>query len=136
MPQTHKYPFLADLLSTLELEGFPMGIGKHLQIQQLIRVIPEDMPVEAWKSHLSPLFARSEAEQQHFGEMFDQVLERWKKLEQPTPEVPEDNPARRWQRVLYGVIGLLLMLGGYLLYQYLFPQNPCSELRETLGING
>ncbi len=136
MLQTHKYPFLADLLSTLEWEGFPMGVGKHLQVQQLVRVIPEDLPVEAWKSHLSPLFVRSEAEQQHFGEIFDQVYERWKKLEQPAGGVQPQHPANLWQRMLYGILGLLLTLWGYLLYQSLFPKNPCPELQKTVSISG
>ena len=38
---TLKYQLLADLLATLEAEEFPIGVGKHLELQQLYSMLPE-----------------------------------------------------------------------------------------------
>ena len=58
-PQSIKYQLIADLLSSLEAEGFRYGIGKHLELQQLISKLPEDIPPEELSTILCPIFANT-----------------------------------------------------------------------------
>jgi len=134
MPHTHTYPFLADLLSTLEQEGFPMGTSKHLQVQELVRLIPDELPLQDWRSYLSPLFARSEAEQQHFQEVFTRVLARWQRREEPTKT--KIDPGTNWKLIGGITLGVLLLLGLFFIWNSLFPPSSCPNIPDSLVIQG
>ncbi len=109
------YRFLSDLLDALAADGFPMGTGKHLQVQELLSKLPEDLPLASYKTILAPLFATNRQDQERFYELFDNALRReealQKKLEETTPTpVPEEvKQVRRWRDV---VLGLLIALAG------------------------
>ncbi len=108
MPNTFKYQLLAVLLDRLETEGYPLGTGKYLQIQQLMQQLPDDLPREEWGYVLAPLFARTEQEQKDFYELFEQCLK------QVTPEKPERKAIKKKgpQKTSFSkwVIGVALLL--------------------------
>ena len=118
-PQSFKYQLLSDLLATLEAEEFPIGIGKHLDLQQLISKFPEDIDPLEMKTLLCPLFAKSKQDQAYFYELFDQSLARVKaKTWQPKDKsnfTTEDqtNPWEKWIKL---VAGLLLLTIAALIY--------------------
>jgi len=76
--QNLKYQLLADLLATLEAEEFPIGVGKHLELQQLYSMLPEEIAVEDMKTLLAPIFAKNKQDQEFFYDIFDQSLSRVK----------------------------------------------------------
>ena len=60
------YPILADLLSRLRADGFEIGVGTHLQVQELLNRLPDRYTEEELGSFLCPLFARNPAQQERF----------------------------------------------------------------------
>ena len=58
------YHITAEFLSTLRAEGRTVGIGKHLQIQTLLKQLPDEADAEALKLALVPLIAQSPQEQE------------------------------------------------------------------------
>lgn len=109
--QNLKYQLLADLLATLEAEEFPIGIGKHLELQQLYSMLPEDIVAEEMKTLLAPIFAKNKQDQEFFYDVFDQSLRRvksktWQPKNQPPPSIlPKKS---KWE-VLTRLLGILLL---------------------------
>ncbi len=140
MADTLKYHLLSDLVSALETDGFEIGTGKHLQVQELLRKLPDDIPLEELKTLLSPVFCTNRQEQERFYELFEQSLNRILRIAQaPAEEViePVDPVARntiRWRNVLLGLIVLFSGWAGYILEFNLFnwTQNPTFLLLALL----
>ncbi len=140
MADTLNYHLLSDLVSALETDGFEIGTGKHLQVQELLRKLPDDIPLEELKTLLSPVFCTNRQEQERFYELFEQSLNRILRIAQaPAEEViePVDPVARntmRWRNVLLGLIVLFSGWAGYILEFNLFnwTQNPTLLLLALL----
>ncbi len=63
------------LLTAWETNGKTIGVGKHLQIRQLLQAMPAELPPEHLKTLLAPLLAENRQEQFEFYQLFDQVLQ-------------------------------------------------------------
>ncbi len=109
---TLKYQLLADLLATLEAEEFPIGVGKHLELQQLYSMLPEDIKPEEMKTLLAPIFAKNKQDQEFFYDVFDQSLKHieaktWEPKDQPiTPILPPKSKSE----IITRLLGLTLLL--------------------------
>ncbi|MCO6488857.1 MAG: hypothetical protein J5I98_10590, partial [Phaeodactylibacter sp.] len=122
MPAQLKYRLLAGLLRELrEREGYPLAPDKLLQVQELMRRLPADVPPERLRSLLAPLFATEPKQQQRFYELFDQCLAEARAVfaeeeeEQPagTAEQAEAQKGEtRWRRLLLAFPPLLALLAG------------------------
>lgn len=128
------YHLLAELTTALEADGYDMGTGKQLQVQELLRRLPEDTPPERLASLLCPLFARNRQEQEQFYELFRQCLTRTKDLiaaaAAPSVTAVYKYEARVWRNLLLVMTGLFSILGGYLLDVEVFQpwRNPTIGL--------
>ncbi|MFK8005480.1 MAG: FISUMP domain-containing protein [Saprospiraceae bacterium] len=125
--QNLKYQLLADLLATLESEEFPIGVGKHLELQQLYSMLPEEISAEEMKTLLAPIFAKNKQDQEFFYDIFDQSLDRvksktWKPKDQPTtPILP---PKSKWE-IITRVLGLtLIIMAAFLAYLRISGDEP------------
>ena len=108
-----KYHLLAELITALKANGFAIGTGQHLKIQQLLSQLPEDMDTEGLALHLCPLFAQSPKQQDIFHDAFKTALQNTEAYYQaitpkPTP-VSEQQEERRWQW-LFALLGLALLV--------------------------
>jgi len=65
---------LVELLDTLQTVGYPLGPGKLMQVEELMRQLPPDTPPEALRTLLAPLFASNPEAQRQFYGLFDQCL--------------------------------------------------------------
>lgn len=99
--QTLKYQLLAELLRSLEVEGFEFGTDKYLQLQDLLGKLP-DVPIEELKHIFAPVICTNEKEQILFYTIFDQSLERVKAVHEPIKkiEVTEDESKKWWKWIL------------------------------------
>jgi len=71
MPNTEIYQLLSHLMTALQSNGFRIGTGQQLRLQQLMEKLPNDIPLEQLKYRLAPIFAKSKEEQQLFYELFE-----------------------------------------------------------------
>ncbi|MCB0598881.1 MAG: hypothetical protein KDD28_32720, partial [Phaeodactylibacter sp.] len=125
MPNHLHYQLLTELLTALRADGYPMGTGKHLQLQELLRKLPEDSPPERLKTLLAPIFSTNKQEQAYFYELFDKAWARVQaaqRQEQKQPAPPDK--AARWLNALLGILAVLAIFLAATLKQYLFPLNP------------
>ena len=113
MPQF--FPLLNELLIRLEAEGFEIGIGKHIQLQELLKHLPEDLEPEDLRPFLSPLFAQNAAQQQRFGILFKEAVEAAHAL-RDVPQNPESQPLVNpkkpefWRWLVGIALGLAVLL--------------------------
>ena len=125
MPNHLHYQLLTELLTALRADGYAMDTGKHLQLQELLRKLPEDSPPERMKTLLAPIFATNKQEQAYFYERFDQAWARVQAAQQRPQEQPAPpDKAARWLNALLGVLAVLSIFLAATLKQYLFPLNP------------
>jgi hypothetical protein len=110
----------ADLLGALQAKGYPLGPGKLMQVEELLRQLPPDTAPGALRTLLSPLLASSPEEQQAFYELFDNILAGLSAMEDTgggegpkrpePPDIPKGpDPETRWRRYL---LATLLVLAG------------------------
>ncbi|MCB0580416.1 MAG: WG repeat-containing protein [Phaeodactylibacter sp.] len=132
MPTHLHYQLLTELLAALRADGYPMGTGKHLQLQELLRRIPEDTPPERLRTLLAPIFATSKQEQAYFYEVFEKSWARVQAV-QLRPEAPPPPPdkAARWRYALIGTLAALAVFLAFLFRQYLFPLETVRLAPET-----
>jgi len=71
---------LVELLDALQTAGYPLGPGKLMQVEELMRQLPPDTPPEALRTLLAPLFASNPEAQTRFYELFDQRLSAVQKM--------------------------------------------------------
>lgn len=128
MPINTKYHLLANLLSTLEADGFVLGTGKQLQVQELLRKLPDDLELESLKTILCPIFATSRQEQDRFYELFDHSLRRVRAMEElrKQPKVKVKKDVELWRNIILALFVILAGWAGYILELGLFQwwQNP------------
>lgn len=128
-PPNLKYALLAELLRTLEAEGFAFGVDKHLQLQQLLSQLPEDFSTEQLKQSLAPAIATNPQEQDFFYLLFDQAWERVQAVNN-TEIVAANKPKESADRWILPTIGLLVLLSLPLLWLILNP--PVEEVPERI----
>ncbi len=134
MSQVLKHILMSELASALEAEGYNLGTGQYLQVQQLLAAVPEHTPPERYAALLGPLFVHSPQEQQDFYRLFEQCLERARLLAAaaiaPKPHEQEARQARLWRNALLIITALFSMLGAYLLDWQVFHalRNPTVPL--------
>ncbi len=120
-----KYALLAELLRTLEAEGFAFGIDKHLQLQTLLEKLPEDISAEQLKQSLAPAIATNEQEQTFFYLLFDQALKRVEAVQaQNLSTPPQPTRGDNW---IIPAISFLTLLLIPLLWMLLFPPPNFSK---------
>jgi formylglycine-generating enzyme required for sulfatase activity len=112
-----RYQLLAEILSSLEAESHRFGVDQHLRWQELLSRLPEDLPPEGLREVLCPLIAGNEAEQEQFGALFRQCLERVQAIQlSPTPQVTVREEAEQHRpgpknRLRWLLPALLLLAG-------------------------
>ena len=109
------YHFTAEFLSTLRAEGKTVGIDKHLQIQTLLKQLPDEADAETLKLALIPLVAQSPQEQERLYETFDQCVKRVEERQiviETDPSVTSGNIPKdgNFWNVVKAVILLVLLL--------------------------
>lgn len=122
MPHTARtYHLIAELLSTMQAEGYPLGTGQQLQVQELLRKLPEDTAPEELPYLLAPLFASSPKEQAHFYELFEQCRRRtgafYKEVEAEEAPAAPDHHERRFRGIIWVLALLLLIPPAIVLFQ-------------------
>ena len=105
-----------------------MGVDQHLQWQQLLNQLPEDLAPEAWKEILGPTVAGNPEQQQRFYELFDQSLEQVQALHTEVEEQKAEEQKRR-RHLIWSIPLLVLLLAG-LGYWY-WPQAPIPTDAEV-----
>ncbi|MCO6474973.1 MAG: N-acetylmuramoyl-L-alanine amidase [Phaeodactylibacter sp.] len=119
-----KYHLLAELLSTLQAEGYPLGTGQQLQVQELLNKLPEDTTIEEMPFLLAPLFANNPKEQAHFYELFEQCRKRteafYREIEREEAIGP-DRQERRYRGLIWLLALLLLIPPAVVIYQLTRP---------------
>jgi len=121
------YRLIADLLDELERGGYAISAGKLLQVQELLRRMPEDTPPERLRTLLAPLFATDPEGQRRFYEQFDKSLAQAREIttESEEPAFTGDETLeqqkqaaeqgeRRWRVLLLALPPLLAGLAGFI----------------------
>ncbi|MCB0547091.1 MAG: N-acetylmuramoyl-L-alanine amidase [Phaeodactylibacter sp.] len=122
-PGTHHH-LLAELLTTLRAEGYPLGTGQQLRVQELLSRLPEDTTVEEMPFLLAPLFASNPKEQARFYELFEQCRRRteafYKEIEREERAEP-DHQERRYRGLIWLLVLLLLIPPAIVIYRLTQP---------------
>lgn len=116
MPDTaFKYHLISRLLSQLEAEGYALGTGQYLRVQELLRKLPDDIPVESLGEYLAPLFAQSPKQQRAFYDIFKHNLkttqEYYQRLNSDSSGESNNrnNDVKRWWRLAWGLGAVFLL---------------------------
>ena len=110
-----KYHLISRLLSQLEAEGYALGTGQYLRVQDLLSKLPDDIPVEALGEYLAPLFAQSPKQQHAFYDIFRQNLETTQQYYQRLDNKPlgadvdSNSSIKRWWRLTWGLGAIFLL---------------------------
>ena len=118
--QTLKYHLLAVLTRKLKADKKELGIGQHLQLQQMIATLPEGMPLEQLKVVLTPLIAKNDQEQKRFYEIIEEAIEEVKQIQEAqglsledvssvSPQEKIEKRDRFWIIFIASVLGLTLL---------------------------
>ncbi len=121
------YPILADLLSRLRADGFEIGVGSHLRVQELLSRLPERYTEEELGSYLCPLFAKNAADQERFQELYQESLNAYRLTHSDEKsKIKDKTKKRKWWQFL--AIGSLLGLMGLLIWAIYFSSpEPCPK---------
>jgi formylglycine-generating enzyme required for sulfatase activity len=133
---------IVELLTMLHAEGYPLGPGKLMQLEELLRQLPPDLPPAALRTQLAPLFAGSPEEQRRFYELFDKILHRvetpGKQEESTGTGLPDTGaksspePEMRWGALFLGILLTLCALSGAMFE----PQAPLTWLLLATAMAG
>jgi formylglycine-generating enzyme required for sulfatase activity len=113
----------AGLLDALSSEGFALGAGKLMQVEELLRQLPPDTAPEELRTLLTPLLATNAAEQHSFYELFDRQLQALQEEESPREPTDDkkDDPSEklqqsenRWSIALLALQLLLCFAAGFI----------------------
>ncbi len=141
MTRTRPYLLTALLLDVLETEGWKIGTGQQLRIQELLRQLPDDVDDDALGLALAPLLARNPQEQSLVYEKLEECRRRADEL----AEVPSAYRAqeqaeaarthRRWRiwlpLALLGLLGLGIGIG----YWQMGKPQPVEIIRKEFSVN-
>jgi len=123
------YELLAAFLYALEAEGYRMGTGTHLQLQELVQRLPEDLSDETLRDSIIPLLATNEQEQQLFRTLFRRAQNQVKSKHQLYHPPPVRQTTRSiWQILFFAVLALILVLIAFLGRSVLDPElDPVNQ---------
>ena len=123
------YELLAAFLYALEAEGYRMGTGTHLQLQELVQRLPVDPSDELLRDSIIPLLATNEQEQQLFRTLFQRAQSQVKSKHQPYHPSPVRRAARSiWQILFFAILALILVLIAFLGRSVLDPElDPVNQ---------
>ncbi len=71
---TYREIFLSALITAWEAEGHSIGTDKYLQLQSLLKSLPESVDNQQLKTFIAPLMAQNPTQQDDFYQLFDRVL--------------------------------------------------------------
>ena len=77
---TYTFELVAAFLHALEAEGYPIGTGAYLNIQEVMTQLPEDISDDALRDSLIPILATNEQEQHLFRSLFKRAQRQVKTL--------------------------------------------------------
>ena len=111
MPNQQKYQLLAYLMTALQANGFRVGTGQQLRLQQLMEQLPDDFPLENLKTRLAPIFVKSKEEQQLFYELFEEAKGSLEVKESPlaAPFEKPKNPYKKWIWIAGAMVAIATM---------------------------
>lgn len=137
MQLTHA--LLAELTRALKEEGYSMGVGQHLKMQELLRKLPDEIEPERLKTLLAPVFATAPQEQTRFYQIFDKALNRVVEIQkaqnEPEEELSEEAQAElNWRWVLISLLGVVAVVIGYILWQVEDIELTSEFKREQLSL--
>jgi N-acetylmuramoyl-L-alanine amidase len=143
MQQAFTYRLLVELLNSLEAEGYPIGTGQHLRMQELLSQLPEPEQPEDLKHALAPLFARSPQQQEQFYRIFDQSYRRTKRYfdslkttEPASPQpVSEDTQTQRL-RWLIAFLALALFIPPLIVFGLRYWEESSTPLSRPFNVPG
>jgi formylglycine-generating enzyme required for sulfatase activity len=111
---------IADLLDALAGEKYPLGTGKLLQVEELLKTLPPDTPPEALRTLLAPLFSTTPQEQAHFYELFERHLALAQAALEEEPDLPENPTVRqaaraekRWRGLALAALAAVVALAAF-----------------------
>lgn len=136
MQESLKYLLLSDVLSTMEAQHRTYGIDKHLQIQELWQKLPDDLPLEEYKTFIVPILATNKQEQKYLHDLFEESLKRVKtfaKTEAKAVEQKVDEVAW-WKNVIAALVFGLLLFLAYYTYKYFNPVEEHETMRESIFV--
>ena len=109
---TRKHQLTANLLSILEADGYPLGTDIVLQVQTLLRQLPEGVSDEMLADSLVPLLARNPAEQEQIQTVFERCVREAKALKikkEIDPKVVAEGE-KWWRRIIIPLVLLLSLI--------------------------
>jgi N-acetylmuramoyl-L-alanine amidase len=144
MQRAFTYRLLAELSQSLESEGYPIGTGQYLRIQELLSQLPEETPAEELKHMLSPLFARSAQQQEQFYRLFDQSLRRTQRYFGSLEETPvgaaataiKEDAKTRWLRALVIFLVVALFVPPLILFGLRYWEENSTPLLRPFTVQG
>ncbi len=126
-----KYQLLAELLTTLEGEGFSFGLEEHLRWQRMLARLPDDLSAEQLKTIVCPLLATDETEQALVYQVFDESLARVKAINLANENATKKgwNTFIPWPWLLFWIAALATFIG---ILTYPVPERiPPREIDPT-----
>ncbi|NJN77062.1 MAG: hypothetical protein HC803_00995 [Saprospiraceae bacterium] len=132
MPNQQIYQLLAYLMAALQANGFRVGTGQQLRLQQLMEQLPDDISLDSLKTRLAPIFVKSREEQQLFYELFEEAKRNLevKETSFATPIEKPKNPYKKWIWIAGGLVVIAIAIALWfrlnppeVSYQYL--KNHC-----------
>lgn len=143
MERGFKYHLLAELIRELEAAGQRLGTGQYLRVQDLMAKLPDDMPATELMRTLSPIFARSPAEQQQFYQLFKQSLKHTQAYFDSLAEAPTAPPAltdhqkrRKPLRWLMAALAFALLVPPLIVIGYLYWEDSARPLERPFTVQG
>jgi formylglycine-generating enzyme required for sulfatase activity/N-acetylmuramoyl-L-alanine amidase len=135
-----KYHLIADLLNSLKAEGYAIGTGLHLRLEELLRKLPDDMPAEELGQHLSPLFAQSPKQQEAFYELFENSLKQsthfFAQLEDQSEEDKGKDQSNRWKWLIM-LLGFAFVIPPFIFFLlWLFTPAQDNRIIKPFEVNG
>jgi hypothetical protein len=128
----------AIFLTALQAEGYPLGVGHHQAVQELLERLPVSTEEKVLGDCLVALVATTAAEQQHYRELFHAAQRQVKEMEgdrkqEPEDEFDEGHTKDRW-RLAWRLLGLLLLVLLPFLAYLLWPPQEVVVPGRTLAV--
>ncbi|MBV6655038.1 MAG: hypothetical protein KI786_14835, partial [Mameliella sp.] len=141
MDQRFTYRLVADLIQDLNAEGYQMGTGQYLRVQELLHQLPEGLSKEELMYALGPLFVQTPQQQDQFYRIFrqthNQVTAYFEALESapPTVELPLLRRRPRKLQWLLATLAFLLIVPPLIIIGLRYFEERTRPLERTFQVN-